>query len=92
MKVKIVEYGFSDEYGKYYVTYEVSEASAETLTMLQEKLEDPIKIACKDLFITTYFEKEYYPFSSLESQKNTGDFVAREEIEMLAYLLDLLED
>ncbi len=86
-----MEYGFSEDYAEYYVTYKVTDLNAKTLFKLKERLEDPVKVVCNDLYLTTYFEENYYPFKSEESKKNPDDFVAREEIEMLAYLLDLLE-
>lgn len=92
MQVKIAEYGFSDDYGSCYVTYHVSDLDLETLNKLKERLEDPVEIRCDDLYLTTYFEEEYFPFRSEESKKNPEDFIAREELEMTAYLLDILED
>lgn len=91
LQVKVVEYGFSENYARYYVTYKVTDLNAETLSKLKDRLKDPVKIVCNDLYLTTYFEEEYYPFKSEDSQKNPEDFVAREEIEMLAYIIDLLE-
>lgn len=92
MQVNIAEYGFSEEYEKYYVTYKITDITDETVYKLKKRLKDPVKVMCNDLYLTTYFEEKYYPFRSGESEKNPEDFVAREEIEMLAYLLDLLED
>ena len=92
MNVKIVEYGFSTDYESYYVTYKVNDLDRETLDKLKERLEDPVKVVCNDLYLTTYFEEKYFPFGSDDSKMNPEDFMAREEIEMTAYLLDLLED
>ena len=92
MRVKIVEYGYSTDYRSYYVTYKVTDLDRETLDKLKERLEDPIKVVCNDLYLTTYFDTEYFPFGSEESKRNPEDFAAREEIEMTAYLLDLVED
>lgn len=92
LKVKIAEYGFSKEYDSYYVTYQVTNLDPENLKKLKERLEDPAVVKCDDLFLTVYFEEKFYPFRSEESQRNTGDYFAREELEMTAYLLDLLED
>lgn len=91
LQVKVVEYGFAENYAKYYVTYKITDLNTETLTKLKERLNDPVKIVCNNLYLTTYFEEKYYPFKSEESKKNPDDFVAREEIEMLAYLINLLE-
>ncbi len=92
LKVKIVEQGFSEEYKSYYVTYKVNNLDEEELKKLKERLEDPVVIKCDDLFLTVYFEEKFYPFKSEESKINPEDFLAREELEMTAYLLDLLED
>lgn len=92
MRVKIVEYGYSEDYGDYYVTYQVIDLDQETLGKLKKRLEDPAEVRYGDLYITTYFEEEYFPFKSEESNRNSEDFLAREELEMTAYLLDLLED
>ncbi|UTB34038.1 MAG: hypothetical protein NKF70_06270 [Methanobacterium sp. ERen5] len=43
------------------------------------------------LFLTTHFEKKYYPFGSEAAKFRSDDFVAREEIEMTVYLTSLLE-
>ncbi len=91
MQVKVFEYGFAENYTKYYVTYKITDLKVETLNKLKKRLNDPVKIICNDLYLTTYFEEKYYPFKSEESQKNLDDFIAREEIEMLAYLIDILE-
>lgn len=92
MKVKVVEYGFSEDYANYYVTYKVTDLAGEELDKLKERLEDPVRVVCNDLFLTTYFDEKYFPFGSDESKRNPEDFMAREEIEMTAYLLGLLED
>ncbi len=92
LKVKITEYGYLKEYNSYYVTYQVTNLDLDTLNRLKERLEDPAVIKCEDLFITMHFEEKYYPFGSEESKRNPEDFLAREELEMTAYLVDLLED
>jgi len=92
LKVKIAEYGFSDEYQSHYVTYQVTNLDSQSLKQLEERLEDPAVIRGEDLYITIYFEEKYYPLGSEESLRNPEDFLAREELEMTAYLLDLLED
>lgn len=92
MEVKVAEYGFSEEFENYYVTYQVKNLAAESLRKLEERLEEPITIKGADLFLTVYFEEKFYPFKSEESQINPEDFMAREELEMTAYLLELLED
>ena len=92
MMVKIADQGFSEEYQSYYVTYQVTNLDSETLKKLKERLEDPIIIKGDELFLTVYFEERFYPFRSEESKRNPEDFLAREELEMTAYLLDLMED
>lgn len=92
LKVKIAEYGYSKEYKRYYVTYQVTELDANSLRKLKERLEDPVMVKCNDLYLTVYFEERFYPFKSEESKNNPADFLAREELEMTAYLLDLLEE
>ncbi len=92
LKVKVVEYGFSKEDESYYVTYQVTNLDAGDLKKLKERLEDPFVVKCDDIFLTVYFEEKFYPFESEESQRNPEDFLAREELEMTAYLLGLLED
>jgi len=92
LKVKIAEHGYSEEYKKFYVTYQVTELDNESLNKLKERLEDPAVIKCDDIYLTVYFEERFYPFRSEESQINPADFIVREELEMTAYLLDLLED
>lgn len=92
MMVKVVEHGFSKEYQLYYVTYQVTNLDSKTLNILKERLEDPVLIKGDELFLTVYFEEKFYPFKSEESKRNPEDFLAREELEMTAYLLDLLED
>ena len=44
-----------------------------------------------EIFLNVYFDKEYYPFGTSDSQNRFEDYQAREEIEMTAYLLELLE-
>lgn len=92
LKVKITDYGYSDEQERYYVNYQVTELNQNTLNKLRRRLEDPAVVKCDDLYLTVYFEEKFYPFASEESQRNPADFLAREELEMTAYLLDLLED
>lgn len=92
LEVKVAEYGFSKEYESYYVTYQVKNLDPEDLNKLKERLEDPIIVRDEDLFLTVYFEEKFYPFKSEEAQTDPEDFIAREELEMTAYLLGVLED
>ncbi len=92
IKVKILENGFSDEDKSYYVTYQVTNLDRDNLNKLIKRLEDPSEIRGDHLYITIYFEEKFYPFKSEESKINPQDFLAREELEMTAYLIDLLKD
>jgi hypothetical protein len=92
MLVKIVEKGFSEEYDGYYVTYQISNLDKKEINKLKERLEDPVEESNDYLHITIYFEEKFYPFKSEEAQRNPEDFLSREELEMTAYLIDLLED
>ncbi|MGL6299040.1 MAG: DUF5750 family protein [Methanobacteriaceae archaeon] len=44
------------------------------------------------MIITAYFNKEYFPFQSKTAEYRLNDFIAREEIEMAAFLTEFLED
>lgn len=92
MEVKVAEYGFSEENERYYVTYQVTNLDPEDVGKLTVRLEDPVVVKSGDLFLTVFFEQMYYPFKSEEAKINPEDFIAREELEMTAYLLGLLED
>ena len=92
MEVKIVDYGVSEEFEKYYITYQVNGLSSDDIAQLQVKLEDPLVVKCDELFLTTLFDEDYYPFRSADAQARMEDYIAREEIEMTAYIVDLLEE
>lgn len=92
MKVKIVDYGVSDDPKKYYVTYKITDIDEESINKLKNRVEEELDLKSGDLYLTAYFNKEYYPFGSEESKYRSEDFIAREEIEMWAYLMSLLED
>ena len=91
-KVKITDYGFSDSLKRYYVTYHVTGLEEEDFSNLTQLLEDPVMVRGNEIFLNVYFDEEYYPFRTEDSQSRLDDYLAREEIEMTAYLLDLLED
>lgn len=91
MKVKIIDYGLSDN-SKYFVTYRVFDIDKNNLNKLKERIEDEINIKSGELFLTVYFDEGYFPFGSDESKFRRQDFIDREEIEMTAYLLGILED
>lgn len=92
MEVKVAEYGFSEEYNSYYVTYQVKNLDPEELNELKKRLEDPLVVKGDELFLTVYFQEKFYPFKSEEAHINPEDFLAREELEMAAYILGVLED
>jgi len=89
MIVNITDYG-SGEVN--FVEYQVSGLSPEQLNFLDENLEEQTSIVGDDLIIKSYFEDKLYPFASDVAQFRLGDFIAREEIEMNAFLSSFLED
>ena len=92
MDVKIVDYGVSMPTQRYYVTYRVTGLDPETRKKLEERVEEETTSEKEDLLIKIYFDEKYYPLGSQEAQYKLEDFIAREEIEMTAYLTGLLED
>ncbi len=92
MKVEVSDYGFKKELKKYFMTYRVGDINQEWLRKLKSRIEDELKEKAGELFITVYFDGDYFPLASQESTIMREDFIAREEIEMTAYLLGLLED
>jgi hypothetical protein len=92
LKVKIIDYGFSDSLESYYVTYKVTGLTGEELNKLNGLLEDPVTIKENELYMNVYFEKDYYPFGTADSKSRLEDYLAREELEMTAYLSDILVD
>jgi len=92
MNVKIKNYGISPDCQKYYVKYQISEIDDETLHKLLKRLKDELEVKSGKLYITVYFDEEYFPFRSQEAKEKPTDFEAREEIEMTAYLSSILED
>jgi len=92
LKVKITDYGFSDSLKRYYVTYHIKGIGEDDLSKLLPLLEDPVVVKGNDIFMNVYFEGNYYPFKSEDSKIRIEDYIAREELEMTAYILDLLDD
>ncbi len=92
MKVKIVDYGVSDDPKKYYVTYKITDIDEKSINKLKNRVEEELDFKSGNLYLKAYFNEEYYPFQSEESKYRSEDFIAREEIEMWAYLMGLLED
>lgn len=89
MIVNITDYGSSEVN---FVEYQVSGLSPEQLNFLDENLEEQTSIVGDDLIIKSYFEDKLYPFASDVAQFRLDDFIAREEIEMNAFLSSFLED
>lgn len=92
LQVKIIDYGFSDSLKRYYVTYHITGLEDEDFNKLIQLLEDPVMVKGNEIFLNVYFEKDYYPFKTEDSENLLEDYLAREEIEMTAYLLGLLEE
>ncbi len=91
MKVKIADYGLSKDKKKYFITYRIFDLNQEWLIKLKEHIQDDYKIKSGEIYVTIYFKEDYYPFGSDEFNYRMEDFIAREEIEMTAYLLGILE-
>ncbi|MBI5680776.1 MAG: hypothetical protein HZC47_07790 [Methanobacterium sp.] len=92
MHVKITDYGVSKKLGKYYVIYQITNIDKETTNKIKELVKEKITDKSGVLYLTAYFDKEFFPFKSKEAKLVPSDFVAREEIEMTAYLTSILED
>ncbi|MBM4240892.1 MAG: hypothetical protein FJ150_04430 [Euryarchaeota archaeon] len=92
MEVKIVDYGISPDSKEYYISFKVSGIDYETLNKLLERLTEDVTERSGELYIKLYFKKEYFPLGSHEAKYKLEDYIAREEIEMMAYLSSLLED
>ncbi len=92
MKVKIIDYGISKDTKKYYIIYKITDIDENAVNKLKNRVEEELSSKSGDLHLTMYFNKEHYPFESDESKYHMEDFIAREEIEMWAYLTSLLED
>lgn len=90
MIVDIKDYGKCGE--KYFVEYRVSNLSSNQMKFLNENLEDETKIENGILIIKLYFDEKLYPFQSDVAQIRLDDFIAREEIEMNAFLSSFLDD
>lgn len=90
MLVEVYDFGHNSD--DYYVVYRVNGLSEEEQKKLESEAEGTVEIKDSQLFITTHFEKKYFPFGSEAAKLRSDDFVAREEIEMTVYLTSLLED
>ncbi|MCR5025837.1 MAG: hypothetical protein K6A34_00120 [Methanobrevibacter sp.] len=74
-----------------FIDYDVLGLSAEQMNYLNENLSDETSINEDILRIRVYFE-EVFPFQSDVAKIKLDDFIAREEIEMNAFLSGFLED
>ena len=88
MIVKVVDY----DGDKYHVTYEVSDLSAKHLNYLHKSLTEENYIEGDTLRIVMHFTQELYPFRSDAAKMRLDDFIAREEIEMWAFLTEFIQD
>ncbi len=91
MKVKIVNYGILED-STYYVTYKITDINKESINKLKSRVEEELSCKSGNLYLTMRFDEKHYPFESEESRYRTEDYIAREEIEMWAYLTSILED
>ena len=90
MIVNILNYGKADD--KNFVEYLVSDLSSKQKKFLKENLDEEI-VCDEDIFkLTMYFDDELYPFGSGTAKIRIDDFIAREQIEMFAFLSSFLED
>jgi hypothetical protein len=92
MQVNVLNYGLSEDSKKYFITYRIFDIDENMLNKLKDRIEDEIEVKDGELFITVYFDEGYFPFGSDEFRYRRQDFIAREKIEMTAYLLSILED
>lgn len=90
MIVDIVDYGEIGE--KNFITYDVRGLSSEQIDYLHSNLDEETSIDGGILRIAMYFEPKFYPFQSEVAKIRMDDFIAREEIEMNAFLSSYLED
>lgn len=92
MKVEVNDYGYNKELKKYFITYRVHDINQDWLSKLKSRIEDEYEVKEGELYLTVYFDENYFPFASDESNYRNQDFINREELEMTAYLLGILED
>ncbi|WP_409199804.1 DUF5750 family protein [Methanobrevibacter sp. DSM 116169] len=90
MKVSIEDYGYNEDKG--YVKYKISDLNLDKLKILNENLNEDTELKGNNLFLTMYYDKQFFPFESEESKVKLEDYVAREEIEMEIFLSSFLED
>ena len=96
MKIKVENYGSADKIdaedkNNGFVTYKVTELDSDSLKFLKNNLEGKIKVKDGALFITIFYDEEFFPFHTDEYKVKIGDFIAKEEIEMSMFLSSFLE-
>lgn len=96
MKVEVENYGsandLDDDRNMSFIKYKVSGLDTVSLKFLNENLEGKTEIKNDSLYITILYDDEMFPFQSNEAKIKIDDFIAREEIEMNAFLSSFLED
>jgi hypothetical protein len=89
MIVKITD--FDENADIPYIDYDIFGLSLDQLNYLNENLSDETSIDGDILKIRVYFE-DIFPFQSDIAKIKLDDFIAREEIEMNAFISSFLED
>lgn len=89
MIVKIT--GFDENADIPFIDYDIFGLSLNQLNFLNENLSDETSIEGDVLKIRVYFE-DIFPFQSDIAKIKLDDFIAREEIEMNAFISSFLED
>lgn len=89
MIVKIT--GFDENADIPFIDYDIFGLSLNQLNYLNENLTDETSIEGDVLKIRVYFE-DIFPFQSDIAKIKLDDFIAREEIEMNAFISSFLED
>ncbi|MDI6643756.1 MAG: hypothetical protein QME14_01760 [Methanobacteriaceae archaeon] len=92
MKVEVVDYGYSEVSGRYFVKYRIYNINSRIKQKIIENLEEEFEEVNNDLFLIMYFNEQYYPFKSREASERFDDYRAREEIEMTAYISSVLDE
>ena len=89
MIVKITD--FNENVDVPFIDYDVLGLSSNQMNYLNENLSDETSIDEDVLKIRVYFD-DVFPFQSDIAKIKLDDFIAREEIEMNAFLSSFLED
>ena len=89
MIVKITDFNENTQIP--FIDYDVLGLSGEQINFLNDNLSDETSIDGNILKIRVYFE-DVFPFQSDIAKIKLDDFIAREEIEMNAFLSSFLED